>query len=144
MGIPVIFVCVLGIIEFISKGPFNPKYALILYPIFIVQYIAAIPFYFGLYQAYKILRLIDKGEAFSELTVLALKKIKYCAFTISGLYILVMPCYYFFAKLDDAPGILFINWIIIFTSIVIGFLGSVLQRLLKEAIEIKTENELTV
>ena len=54
MGIPVIFVCVLGIIEFISKGPFNPNYALILYPIFIVQYIAAIPFYFGLYQAYKI------------------------------------------------------------------------------------------
>lgn len=108
------------------------------------MYISTIPFYFALYQAFKILCYIDQGKAFSELTVNALKKIKYCAFTISGLYVLVMPCFYYVAKLDDAPGVLLINWIIIFASLVIGFFGTVLQRLLKEAIEIKTENELTV
>ena len=41
------------------------------------MYVAAIPFFVALYQAFKLLSYIDKNQAFSELSVKALKKIKY-------------------------------------------------------------------
>lgn len=50
--------------------------AYIKYLVFIVFYASAIPFYFALYQAIKILSYIDKNKSFSELSVKSLKKIK--------------------------------------------------------------------
>ena len=45
---------------------------------------------------------------------------------------------------DDAPGIIIIGMIMIFASMVIAVFAAVLQRLLKDAIDIKSENDLTV
>ena len=101
------------------------------------------PFYFALYQAFKLLRYIDKNTAFSELSVKALKNIKYCAITISGLYVLGLPLFHFIAKKVDPPIVL-MGLIIIFASLVIAVFAAVLQRLLQEAINIKSENDLTV
>ena len=108
------------------------------------MYASAIPFYFALYQAFKLLSYIDKNKAFSELSVKALKNIKYCAITISILYVLGMPLFYLMAERDDAPGIILIGLVIIFASMVIAVFAAVLQRLLQEAIDIKSENDLTV
>lgn len=74
----------------------------------------------------------------------ALRNIKNCAIAISGLYALGMPLFYLVADKDDAPGIIAIGMIIIFASIVIAVFAAVLQKLLKEAIDIKSENDLTV
>ncbi|WP_040203582.1 DUF2975 domain-containing protein [Neobacillus jeddahensis] len=113
------------------------------YLVFIVMYGAAVPFYFALYQAFNLLRYIDKNTAFSELSVKALKNIKCCAFTISGLYVLGLPLFRFITKNMDPPfGIL--QLIIIFASLVIAVFAAILQRLLQEAINIKSENDLTV
>jgi hypothetical protein len=54
-----------------------PDRAYIKYLIFMDLYAAAIPFYFALYQAFKLLSYIDGNKAFSELSVKALKNIKY-------------------------------------------------------------------
>ncbi|MGI2746972.1 DUF2975 domain-containing protein, partial [Bacillus cytotoxicus] len=107
-------------------------------------YAAAIPFYFALYQAFKLLQYIDRNEAFSELSVRALKNIKNCAITISSLYVIGLPLFYLIAERDDAPGIILIGLVIIFTSTVIAVFAAVLQKLLKNAVDIKTENDLTV
>ena len=56
-----------------------------------VMYISAIPFYTALYQAFKLLTYIDKNQAFSQMYVDALKKIKNCAITISSLYVVIIP-----------------------------------------------------
>ncbi len=48
------------------------------------------------------------------------------------------------AERDDAPGIIIIGMIMIFASLVIAVFAAVLQRLLKDAIDIKSENDLTV
>ena len=45
----------------------------------------------ALYQALKLLRYIDYNEAFSELSVVALKKIRNYGLTISGLYTIALP-----------------------------------------------------
>ncbi|MDQ0088644.1 hypothetical protein J2T12_002054 [Paenibacillus anaericanus] len=108
------------------------------------MYAAAIPFYFALYQSFKLLSYIDKNQAFSVLSVTALKNIKYCAITISTLYLLGMPLYSLMAERVDPPSFKPIGLVIIFASMVITVFAAVLQRLLQEAINIKSENDLTV
>lgn len=78
------------------------------------------------------------------MSVKVLKNIKYCAIIISALYVAGMPILYLMAERDDAPGIIVIGLIIIFASMVIAVFAAVLQKLLKEAIDIKSENDLTV
>jgi len=100
--------------------------------------------FFALYQALKILSYIDKNKAFSESSVKALKYIKYCAVTISIIYAGLIPLLFPIADADDAPGLIGFPIIIIFASIVIAVFAAVLQKLLQEAIDIKSENDLTV
>ncbi|PTY82637.1 DUF2975 domain-containing protein, partial [Heyndrickxia sporothermodurans] len=114
------------------------------YLVFIAFYASVIPFYFALYQAFKLLRYIDKNNAFSQNSVKSLEKIKYCAITISCLHILVLPLFYLFADKDDEPGVVIIGLVVPFASMVIAVFAAVLQKLLKEAIDIKSENDLTV
>jgi hypothetical protein len=70
-----------------------------------VWYATAVPFYFALYQVFKLLNHIDRNEAFSELSVKALKTIKYCAVSVSVLFMASLPTVYFLAQADDAPGL---------------------------------------
>ncbi|MNY31607.1 hypothetical protein D3C86_1657760 [compost metagenome] len=145
MGIPVLALCIFAV-------PGIADYAVELYPdhtylkyLFMFDlYASAVPFYIALYQAFNLLKYIDKNKAFSELSVEALKKIKYCAITVSGLYVLGMPLFYLLGEKDDAPGIIVIGMVIVFASMVIAVFAAVLQKLLNEAIDIKSENDLTV
>lgn len=145
IGIPVLALCIF-VVPKIGQyaGELYPDFAFIQYLFWIDLYAAAIPFYFALYQAFRLLSYIDQNNAFSELSVEALKKIKYCAITLSGVYVVGMPLFYLIAERDDAPGIILIGMVIIFASMVIAVFAAVLQRLLKEAIDIKSENDLTV
>ncbi|MGG0301339.1 DUF2975 domain-containing protein [Bacillus albus] len=145
IGIPVFALCIFLIPNIGNyAAELYPDIAYIKYLILINLYATVIPFYFALYQAFKLVSYIDKGNAFSKLSVRALKKIKQCAVTISVLYVLGMPLFYLVAEKDDAPGIIIIGMILIFASMVIAVFAAVLQRLLKDAIDIKSENDLTV
>jgi hypothetical protein len=145
IGLPVLALCIFVVPEL-------GRYAVELYPgktylqylFYIDIYASAIPFYFALFQAFKLLSYIDKNVAFSELSVIALKNIKYCANAISILYVVGLPLLYLIAERDDAPGLIAIGLIIIFASSVIAVFAAVLQRLLQEAIDIKSENDLIV
>jgi hypothetical protein len=108
------------------------------------MYVSVIPFFVALYQAFKLLSYIDKNQAFSELSIKPLKTIKFCAMTISGLYVVILPFVYLVAELDDAPGLIIIGMVPTFASMVIAVFAAVLQRLLQEAIDIKSENDLIV
>ncbi|MED3574897.1 DUF2975 domain-containing protein [Cytobacillus praedii] len=145
IGIPILALCIFMVPELGNiAAELLPKFVIIKYLVFIVFYASAIPFYFALYQAFKLLRYIDKNEAFSQISVTALKKIKYCAITISSLHVLVLPLFYLFAEIDDAPGVIFVGLVVPFASLVIAVFAAVLQKLLQEAIDIKSENDLTV
>lgn len=145
MGIPVLALCIFLVPEIASfAAELYPDHAYVKYLIVIDLYAAAIPFYFALYQAFKLLGYIDNNKAFSELSITALKKIKYSANTISILFVLGMPLFYMIAEMDDSPGIILIGMVLIFATIVIAVFAAVLQKLLKNAIDIKSENDLTV
>jgi hypothetical protein len=113
-------------------------------PILIGMYFPAIPFFIALYESLNLLSYIDKNTAFSELSVNALRHIKYCGLAISALYTLGMPYIFYAADRDDAPGVVAIALIIIFASFVIAVFAGLLQKLLRSAIDIKSENDLTV
>ncbi|HDR4725271.1 DUF2975 domain-containing protein [Bacillus cereus group sp. Sample62] len=145
IGIPVFTLCIFLIPNIGNyAADLYPDIAYIKYLVLINLYATVIPFYFALYQAFKLVSYIDKGNAFSKLSVRALKKIKQCAITICVLYVVGMPLFYLVAERDDAPGIIIIGMILIFSSMVIAVFAAVLQRLLKDAIDIKSENDLTV
>lgn len=148
IGIPVLALCIFLLPqianeanEAVQKGS---KWAYVVYGILVVMYVSILPFYFALYQSFNILGYIDKNLAFSELSVKALKKIKNSAITISCLYVVALPFVYVLAEVDDAPGLIIVGMVPIFASMVVAVFAAVLQRLLKEAIDIKEENDLIV
>ncbi|NEU30678.1 DUF2975 domain-containing protein [bacterium LRH843] len=148
IGIPVLALCIfllpLFASEAMEEAGRGSVLAYVVFGILIVMYVSTIPFYFALYQALRLLGYIDKNEAFSQLSVSALKKIRNCAITISCLYVVALPLVYIIAEWDDAPGLIIVGMVPIFASMVIAVFAAVLQRLLQEAITIKSENDLTV
>nr|WP_220154064.1 DUF2975 domain-containing protein [Rossellomorea aquimaris] len=143
IGTPVLALCVFGL-PWLAKDVAGWELAYLIYGILIVMYVSAIPFFGALYQAIRLLSYIDKNDAFSELSVKALKNIKYCATTITILYVAGMPLFYLMGERDDAPGVIVIGMMFVFAPLVIAVFAAVLQKLLKNAIDIKSENDLTV
>ncbi|ACT00320.1 DUF2975 domain-containing protein [Paenibacillus sp. JDR-2] len=145
IGIPILAFCIFLVPKIGNfAGESYPDIAYMKSLVLMDMYAAAIPFYFALYQAFKLLSYIDKNQAFSELSVKALKYIKYCAVTISAVYLLGMPLYHLMAEKVDPPSFMPMGTAIIFASMVIAVFAAVLQRLLQEAIQIKSENDLTI
>ena len=128
----------------IKASPSSDYFALH-YILLIGTCLAAIPYFTALYQSYKLLNYIDTGRAFSELSVRALKIITRSALaefficTLGGL-----PFFYVVAKKDDAPGVVIVGMVIAGVAFVIFVFASVLNRLLQDAIAMKSENDLTI
>lgn len=113
-------------------------------PILIGMYVPAVPFFIALYQGWKLLNYIDKNKAFSTISVKALRIIKYCGFAISAMYAIGMPYIFQVADLDDAPGAALIGFVFVAAALMIGTAAAVFQKLFQKAVDLKSENELTV
>ncbi|MCZ3366818.1 MULTISPECIES: DUF2975 domain-containing protein [Methanobacterium] len=143
MGLAVLVLCILGMYWFANRV-LEGELIYLHYAILLGLIIPAVPFFFALYQTLKLLNFIDNNKAFSNLSVNALKNIKYSAVIISILYVICMPVVYLVAKETDAPGFILIGLAITFAPVVIATFAAILERLLKDAIDIKSENDLTV
>lgn len=145
IAIPVIALCIFVfpvIVEDAPKG--SQKMAIVLYGIMAAMYISVIPFFLALLQTYRLLGYIDKNQAFSDLSVQALKKIKLYALSICGVFAISLPLFYIVGEVDDAPGVIIISLVLIFAPTVIAVFAAVLEKLLKNAIEMKIEHDLTI
>jgi hypothetical protein len=106
---------------------------------------ASIPCFIALFQSYKLLNYIETDRVFSDLSVKALKMITRAAFadfiicTVGGL-----PFFYVMAQMEDAPGLVLIGMAIAGVAFVIYVFSYVLNRLLQNAIAMKSENDLTI
>ena len=113
-------------------------------PILLGLYIPAIPFFYALYKALKLLDYIDKNKAFSVFSVKALMNIKVCAVLITSFFVMGLPYIFVVADMDDAPGVVAAALVIVFASTVIATFAAVLQKLVQNGLDIKSENDLTV
>ena len=59
-------------------------------------------------------------------------------------YIACVPLLFQVAELDDAPGLGLMALAFVCSPLIISTFAAVLQKVLKNAIDIKSENELTV
>ena len=145
MGSIVLALCIFALPEMWQGG--SVEFPMVDYAIFLIMmgmYVTAVPFFIALWQTLKLLTYIDQNKAFSELSVKALRNIKRCAAIIAVLYVGGVPLLFPIADAEDAPGMLIIGMIIACAPITVAVFAAVLQKLLQNAIEIKSENDLTV
>ena len=114
-------------------------------PFILYGYATSIAFFVALYKAFRLLGYIGQNKVFSSNSVDALKSIKYCGIITAvliagaGLYIKV-----FHNKEDDPAGFLAICIVTIFASIVVATAAAIFEKILQNAIDMKSENDLTI
>ena len=109
-------------------------------PFLAYAYIASIPFFVALYQAFKVLGYAGQNEVFSQEAVKGLRAIKYCAIG----FVAVGEISIMLGDSDDRAGGVFIGLLISFSSLVIAAAAAMFERILQSAVDMKLENDLTV
>lgn len=115
-------------------------------PFLAYVYLASIPFFVALFQAFKALGYVRRNKIFSHAAVRALRTIKYCALIIAGstiaagIYIRIAAQ----SSHDDPAGAVMLGLVITFVSIVVAAAAAVFEKILQKAVDIKSENDLTV
>jgi Protein of unknown function (DUF2975) len=113
-------------------------------PLILYAYLGSIPFFMALYQAVKLLGYMDGHQIFSQPSVNTVRNIKYCAIAFSGFLVLGI-LYIRLSVIDDDPaGVTALGIVTTFAAIVIATAAAVFQRLLQKAVDIQSENDLTV
>jgi hypothetical protein len=114
-------------------------------PLILYGYAASIAFFIALYKAFKLLGYIGQNKVFSPGSVKALKSIKRCAIVLSVLIVLAgVYVRLFHSKDDDPAGFLALCIVTTFVAIVIATAAAIFEKLLQNAIDMKSENDLTI
>ena len=114
-------------------------------PFLAYAYVASISFFVGLYQAIKVLGYAGQNRIFSQEAVKALRTIKYCALAMIAFVavsVIFMPLGA--PNDDDGPQGVVMRIVITFGSIVVATMAAMFERILKNAVDMKSENDLTV
>jgi len=112
-------------------------------PFLVYAYIASIPFFVALYQALKVLQYVAENKIFSHEAVKSLRTIKYCALSMIA-FVAGGEIFIFLSTSDDRAGGVFMGVLITFGSIVMATAATMFERVLQNAVDLKSENDLTV
>lgn len=125
--------------------PVNPY---VTYGFLTGAYILAIPFFVALFQTLNLLRAIEINQTLSKYSIKALQNINYCVFVfIVLLWIGIIAGISVSRTVDPREDITFmftLGGMSLFVSSVIAVFVAVLQKLLTDAISLKSENDLIV
>ncbi|MFV0417568.1 MAG: DUF2975 domain-containing protein [Dysgonomonas sp.] len=120
-------------------------FSIYLDPFILFGYASSIVFFVALYKVFKLVGYIGQNKVFSSSSVTALKSIKHCAIVLSilvvmaGVYIRI-----FHHKDDDPAGFLAICIMATFVCVVVATAAAVFEKILQNAIDMKSENDLTI
>ena len=114
-------------------------------PFLAYAYIGSISFFVALYQAFKLLGYTARKEVFSPRAVRALRIIKYCAMCLVA-FLAGAEAYFFLVRRreDDIAGGVMMGLFLIFVSSIIATAAAVFEKTLQSAVDLKSENDLTV
>ena len=110
-------------------------------PFILYGYGASIAFFVALYNAFRLLGYIGQNKVFSTNSVKTLKNIKHCAILLS---ILIVVAGLFIRLPHNTEDFLAICIVTTFAAIVVATAVAVFEKLLQNAIDMKSENDLTV
>ena len=106
-------------------------------------YIGSIPFFVALYNAVKFLGYIGRDEVFSPAAVRALRIVKYSLLILIG-FVAVSALFMIGEDREDRPAGVFLRLLITFPSIIVATAAFIAERILQNAVDIKSENDLTI
>jgi hypothetical protein len=114
-------------------------------PFLAYAYLGSVAFFVALFQGFTLLGYIRQNRVFSPDSVRALRIIKYCAI-ILVVMIGAALAYLFIAirGKDDIAGGVAMGVVLTFASVVVATAAAVFERLLQNAVDMKSENDLTV
>ncbi len=112
-------------------------------PFLAYAYIASIPFFVALYQACKLLGFIGSNEVFLQRSVKALRIIQRCAIAMI-VFIVIGVIWLLLGESDDRPPIVAMGFLTTFASLVIATAAALFERILQNAVDMKSENDLIV
>jgi hypothetical protein len=112
-------------------------------PFLAYVYLGSIPFFVALYHGFRVLGSAGRNQVFSQAVVNALRTIKYCAMALVG-FVAIGEIVILMNESDDAAGGVFMGILITFGSIVIATAAATFERILQSAVDLKSENDLTV
>ena len=114
-------------------------------PFLAYAYLGSTAFFVALYKAFTLLGYIGQNRVFSLDSVRALRTIKYCAITLVAMIGGAVAYLSIFVRTrDDIAGGMAIGLFLIFGSVIIATAAAVFERLLQTAVDMKSENDLTV
>lgn len=113
-------------------------------PLIIYGYVASIPFFVGLYQAFKLLNFIEANKAFTQGAVNTLKNMKIASLSLIGFIVLAVLYIRFFAHGDDPAGPTMLGFCLSVAFGVTATAAAVFEKLFQNAVDLKSENDLTV
>lgn len=116
-------------------------------PLIIFMYIASIPFFVGVFYAFKLLRLIEANKVFTQGAINILGKMKLASLLLIGFIALGVLYIRFIAPHgveDDPAGPTMLGFLVSFGVAVIATAITIVQKLLQNAVDIKSEHDLTV
>ncbi|HEV8636155.1 MAG TPA: DUF2975 domain-containing protein [Chloroflexota bacterium] len=113
-------------------------------PFLAYAYVGSLPFFFGLYQAFKLLGYVGQGQALSPGAVESLRRIKYCAMAVIGFVVGAEAYIIFGVESDDRAGGVAMGVSVSFACLVAATAAAVLERVLQSAVDLKSDNDLTV
>jgi Protein of unknown function (DUF2975) len=112
-------------------------------PFLAYAYVASIPFFAALYQAFKVLGYAGQNKVFSQPAVNALRRIKFCAIAVVG-FVAGAEVFIMLHNSDDRAGGVVMGILVAFGSIIIAAAAATFERILQSAVDLKSENDLTV
>ena len=112
-------------------------------PFLAYAYVASIPFFVAVVQAFRVLGYAGRNQIFSQAAVRSLRTIKLCAIAIIG-FVAGAEVIILSHVNEDRPGGVFMGIVVAFASVVIATAAAVFERILQNAVDIKAENDLTV
>lgn len=115
-------------------------------PFLAYAYAASLAFFVALYQAFKLLGYVRQNKTFSKGAVRSLRTIRYCAL-ILVVFILGAEGYFFTVmrgKGEDIAGGVAVGFVMMIVSVIAATAAGLFERTLQNAVDIKSENDLTV
>lgn len=112
-------------------------------PFLAFVYVGSLAFFLALYHGFQVLGYAGRNQAFSHGAVKSLHTIKLCAIAIIG-FVAVGEIFILMSSEEDKAGGVFMGILVAGTSIVIATAAATFQQILQNAVDLKSENDLTV
>lgn len=114
-------------------------------PFILYAYAASVVFFVALYKAFRLLGYIGQNKVFSPEAVSSVKGIKFCAMLVAIMIVLAGVCILIFHHKDDDPaGFLAMCLVLTFATVSVAIAASMFEKILQKAVDMKSENDLTI